>query len=214
VTAQHSSATANWGTPVVGVELARAVLGRIDLDPCSNAYWNERTVKARRFYTGAPGSDGLVEPWSIDGVPGTAFVNPPGDKTGELVRSFWNRLVREWASGEVTAAIWIGFSLEQLVSLQKGTRCTPMDRGFHITIPSSRWAFLQQTEEGGRGVLASSQLSLLADPVVPSLDAPEPGESPSHGNFVTFLPPSEGREHERSLRAWESEIDRLGWARR
>jgi phage N-6-adenine-methyltransferase len=58
-----------WYTPSHVIELARLVLGTIDLDPASSLVANE-TVKAAKIYTVE--DDGLSKPWS-----GKVWCNPP-----------------------------------------------------------------------------------------------------------------------------------------
>ncbi len=108
--ALHLSKSAEHHTPLDIIESARTVMGGIDLDPASSIEFNER-VKATKFYT--KDDDGLTKDWK-----GRVFLNPPGDKSGMLVKKFWRKLVRDYEEGRVDEAIWIGFSLEQLTSLQ------------------------------------------------------------------------------------------------
>jgi hypothetical protein len=89
------------------VELVRTVLGRIDLDPASNAKWNETVVRATTFYdkagayaavaaaasarggvaSPALGSAfGPARPWR-----GRVFLNPPG---GRCDRQGWEVITR------------------------------------------------------------------------------------------------------------------------
>lgn len=109
--ALHSSATPEWGTNPAVVEAGRYVMGGIDLDPCSNGYWNHHLVKATRFYDKE--QDGLKQPWY-----GRVHLNPPGDPSGRDVRAFWERLIKHYTSGEVECAWWVGFNLGQLSQLQ------------------------------------------------------------------------------------------------
>lgn len=109
------------------VEPARHVLGAIDLDPASSARANE-TVKAATYYTKE--DDGLSLPWF-----GRVFVNPPGERTGRLVRRFWQRACEHAiCGGDDAAVLWIGFALGQLRTLQvrlepiRGRACpSPLD---------------------------------------------------------------------------------------
>jgi len=57
-----------WYTPAEYIELAREVMGKIDLDPASNPFAQE-TVKAEQFYT--EDDDGLSQPWW-----GQVWLNP------------------------------------------------------------------------------------------------------------------------------------------
>jgi hypothetical protein len=83
-----------WYTPPEYIAAALRVLGGIDLDPASSAEAN-RTVGATVFLTEA--DQPFVRRWS-----GRVWLNPP---YGGLAGSFVNRLVDEYYTGEVAAAI-------------------------------------------------------------------------------------------------------------
>jgi hypothetical protein len=117
------------------VEAAREVMGAIDLDPASHEEAN-RVVKATRYFTVE--DNGLVQSWQ-----GRIFLNPPGG----LVNEFWGVLVDERmrfqrTGAGVSEAIWIGYSLEQLQTLQQaGAARTPLD--FPMCITKKRIAFVE-----------------------------------------------------------------------
>jgi hypothetical protein len=145
--ALRSKASHEWFTPVPIVEAARTVLrGHIEMDPSSCDLAQER-IQAARYFTAE--HNGLDAHWY-----GTVFLNPPGG----LVREFWCKLAEHWRAGDVTAAIWIGYSLEQLQTLQRFEE-TPLD--FPICFPRRRIAF--DSIDGGR-------------------------KSPTHGNYISCLP--------------------------
>lgn len=153
-----SSASENYGTPLEYCELARYVLGSIDLDPASSSYWNHFGVKARTFYDER--LDGLRQPWF-----GNVFHNPPSNIEKNMrIRQWWDRLFDHYARGEVDAAIWLGFQLGQLQSLQ-GAAGHPLQ--FVNLFPRERMAFLVR---------------------MPGNAAPQPLGSPTHANYVTLLP--------------------------
>lgn len=165
---QHSSESVEHYTPIEIVEAARTVLGGIDLDPASCSTANE-VVKAAAWY--GPGSefgeDGLAEPWL-----GRVFLNPPGGVVPEAHRGcgtksnaalWWAYLAEAWRTGEVDAAIFVGFTLEVLRSTQALDVPQPLD--FPLCVPFSRIAF--DTLEGGRRV---------------------PSSQPTHANVIVFLP--------------------------
>ena len=78
----------HWGTPPIYVKAVRKVLGRIDLDPCSNEF---SVVDARVEYR-LPEHDGLIESWDYK----TIYVNPPygTDKArGTRIRDWLGRCI-------------------------------------------------------------------------------------------------------------------------
>ncbi len=99
---QHSKATNRWGSPSDIVERGRRVMGGIDLDPASEARFDEIVRAGRHYSLLERGEDGLVLPWF-----GRVWCNPPGG----LIRKFWERLLHE---ERVDQAIWVGFSMDQL----------------------------------------------------------------------------------------------------
>ena len=136
---QHLSKTQEHYTPAHVVELAREVLGVIDLDPASCEEANA-TVRAKRIFT--RGDDGLTQPWS-----GRVFLNPPGGTftakrknktdlkpvtppedaayrlrfgTDSRAVGWWRKLEEEWhkPTGGVDEAVFIGFTLELLRATQ------------------------------------------------------------------------------------------------
>ena len=84
-----------WGTPGEYIELARAVMGGIDLDPASNEH-AQRTVQAGRFFT--KDDDGLAQPWT-----GKVWLNPPYSR--RLINRFVTKICAEYLAGNVTEAI-------------------------------------------------------------------------------------------------------------
>ena len=97
---KHSSATAEWYTPREVIDIAREYLnGRIDLDPASCAEANA-IVGAETYYA----ERGLDRPWA-----GHVFLNPPTPP-----RAWWEKLVKEFVSGDVTRAVFLAYSLEQI----------------------------------------------------------------------------------------------------
>lgn len=87
-----SQGTVEWYTPPAIIELARTVLGGIDLDPASNDT-AQRWIQAQTYYTA---DTPLQAPWA-----GRVWLNPPFDDTPAWVA----RLEREFMRGDVSAAI-------------------------------------------------------------------------------------------------------------
>lgn len=154
-----SSESEDYGTPAVYVELARYVFGgTIDCDPASSSYWNHHVVKARTFYDERV--NGLKQP-----LFGSVFHNPPSNRELKLtVRPWWERLVDFYIRGEVDCAVWIGFQLGQLQTLQSAPQ-HPLQ--FFNLFPASRIDFLRR---------------------MPANAAPQPAGSPTHANYITLLP--------------------------
>lgn len=84
-----------WYTPARYVELARTVMGTIDVDPASNDY-AQRTVKAATFYTVE--TNGLDKEWR-----GKVWMNPPYSR--KLIGRFVDKAVEEYRCGRCSEAI-------------------------------------------------------------------------------------------------------------
>ena len=88
--------TIEWYSPPELVEMARSVLGDIDLDPASNKL-AQGWIKAKQYYTQK--DDGLSRQWQ-----GKIWCNPP---YGNLPKKFLNKGLSEYKIGNVTAAIFL-----------------------------------------------------------------------------------------------------------
>jgi hypothetical protein len=165
---KHSSVHVEHYTPVDIVERARRVLGDIDLDPASSHEANE-VVKAKMVYS-KPGSarlpqDGLEQVWF-----GRTFLNPPGGSLRKAERGtrsracrWWIKLCDEWEAGNVTSAIFIGFSVELIQVAQSANALCPLE--FPCCFPKRRIAF--DAMRDGKRVS---------------------GTMPTHANFIVLLP--------------------------
>jgi len=212
VNARHLAVKGDWGTPPEVLDIVREVLGGvIDVDACSSAYWNEHTVHATNFMDGTPNRNGITDSWRWASAPErklTAIVNPPGDPTGEWVKGFWRRLVSEWWTGCIASAVWVGFSLEQLVPLQRAIplnptpglsglfgesvpRLHPMSPLLSIMVPDVRMRFLQRMRDGS---------------------PPRRSDSPSHGNYLVLLHDRHPSVMMHQLRSWKNIGRDRGWA--
>jgi hypothetical protein len=172
--AKLSMENPDWYTPTAIVEAARAVLGGIDLDPASDAEANlviQATTICTEDDSGLylEGETLMYRPWV-----GRVFVNPPGG----MVKPFWNAFVLQWLLGHMTAGIWIGYSLEQLQSLQNGVsdqmertaRVLPTD--YPMCVPEKRLMF-EENDARRESRLAMERVKnqKVAEDIVRRLDA-------------------------------------------
>ena len=138
---QHLSKTNEHYTPAHVVDLARDVLGTIDLDPASCEQANQ-TIRAAHYIDEQ--GNGLIQEWR-----GRVFLNPPGGTlpqgishllgTRSSACGWWRKLMVEQATGRVTAAIFVGFTLEILRSAQGEGWPHPFD--YAICVPAKRLCF-------------------------------------------------------------------------
>lgn len=89
-----SSESSEWYTPQHIIDAALAVLGEVDLDPCSNSHANP-IVPAKMHYTIE--DDGLSLPWH-----GRVYMNPP---YGRKIKQWVKKLCDEIALSHCTSAI-------------------------------------------------------------------------------------------------------------
>lgn len=193
----HSKESVNHYTPAGIIERARDVLGRIALDPASDAFANE-TVQATTFYA----REGLFRNWY-----GPLFLNPPGksDDNPGGASAWWHKLIAEWemarAANHAWSAIFVGFSLEILQTCQSKSYRHPLS--FPTCVPKRRLRFevnatelytdlKRQVEVAELAALPDSVARLTAKlaKVESALKRGErrfPGNSPTHGNFITCV---------------------------
>ncbi|HEX6239985.1 MAG TPA: hypothetical protein VFZ61_03790 [Polyangiales bacterium] len=142
---QHSSASQLWYTPTDVIEMARAVLGGIGLDPASDATAN-RTVKAGIFLTHS-GENFRLWPHGS-----SVWLNPPGGvKKGRCIQEnesvpalFWKALTDYRAEGLLRHAVFLAFSMEALHVTQ---RYAVSMMQFPLCIPSKRLRFVSPDGE-------------------------------------------------------------------
>ena len=101
-----------WYTPAEYVELAREVMGAIDVDPASNVIAQE-TVKAATFYTVA--QNGLAQEWR-----GRVWLNPPYSQPE--IGHFVDKLVAEITACRTVEAIMLTNNSADTAWFQKAAR--------------------------------------------------------------------------------------------
>jgi hypothetical protein len=187
---RHIHRSGRRGTPAEWVEMSRTALGgSIELDPMSEPCFNA-IVRAERIYTEQDDCFTLL--WRARSL----FLNPDGN----VVRGAWRKLTMEIRLGHVCAAIWIGFSMEQL-SLLADEIAHPLD--FSLLVARQRIDFL--TTEPMRAIarVAGAEAELKCGHSVkisakkhqdakelrcPNCEGvPEPLGSPTHANYVVGL---------------------------
>lgn len=170
MSALHSNATPEWYTPAEYVEAARAVMGGIDLDPASCAKANE-TIKAGHFHTKE--DDGLGVRWY-----GRIFLNPPSGR----VRAFWRHLLAEHVADRVEQAIWVGYSLEQIQTLQTDGAGPALSDA--LCFPKARIKFQVSDEDRAR-----MQAVLDAKNDAAGKPRRQWSNSPTHANYIAYVGP-------------------------
>jgi hypothetical protein len=100
LSALQSSESNEWYTPSQYVEAARQLMDEIDLDPASNAYANEKVIRASAYYDIQ--TNGLDKPWH-----GRVWLNPPyGRDSAGSNQEIWTRyLLSQYAQGNTTEAV-------------------------------------------------------------------------------------------------------------
>lgn len=203
---QHSAAAHDWGSARLQIDIGRAVLGHLTVDPFSSPKWNT-VIGAERIITEA--EDGYVTPWIVGApAPGvdegdndaaiarrlrpndnTAWVNAPGDPSGRNIKRAWAALElyhrRGWLGG---GAFWVGFSLNSLQTLQDLARDdgyrSPFWCEFSRCIPESRIAYM----------------------IAPNVES----EQPSQPSWMLLMPSLEKKIAERQRFAFNALAGRLG----
>ena len=125
----------NFYTPPTIVNIARYLMGGIDLDPCSDTQGNI-IVNATQFYS----ADGLSRPWG-----GRCLVNPPGSTTTPGMKrkqgpdAWWDKLIAEFDEGHVTSGFYVSFALDRMQTSQKADGVGILQ--FPTFIPNKRIAY-------------------------------------------------------------------------
>lgn len=168
----HSAADPDWYSPKDYVEAARHVMGQIDLDPASDEKANV-VIQAKTFYTKE--MNGLQKMWN-----GRVFLNPPGG----MVNQFWLKLMDSlWTMSDglkgVEEFVWIGFSLEQLQTLQMIDDGLNTPLTYSMCVPKKRIAFVEnEAKREARLQKCLKEGKTFKEKV-----------SPTHANYVSYHGP-------------------------
>jgi phage N-6-adenine-methyltransferase len=101
-----------WYTPERYIELAREVLGNIDVDPASNDFAQQK-VRASEYYTEE--TNGLNKNWV-----GNVWLNPPYAQPA--IGDFINKIVDEVEAGHVKSAVMLTHNYTDTAWFQKAAR--------------------------------------------------------------------------------------------
>jgi len=126
-----------WYTPPEYVELARLVLGHIDLDPASNEY-AQSWIQAGQYFTQE--NDALFQDWR-----GTVWLNPPYAQPG--MTQFIEKFLEEFDKGDIPAAILLTHNTTETKWFQK-----LIEKSTAICFPSRRIPFVSETGEKAQPV--------------------------------------------------------------
>lgn len=103
-----------WFTPDEYIDLARSVLGEIDLDPATHSLAQEH-IQAAQFFTES--DDGLASEWH-----GRIWLNPPYAQPA--IENFIDKLIAEVDAGHVTEAIVLTHNYTDTAWFQKAARAS------------------------------------------------------------------------------------------
>jgi phage N-6-adenine-methyltransferase len=132
--ARFRSGDDEWYTPAAVIDLARDVLGGIDLDPASNAE-AQKIIRAKRYF--AQTDQGLSRPW-----PGRVWLNPPYSQP--RVAEFVAKLIDERRCGRVTSAILLTNNCTDTRWFHAALECADV-----VTFTRGRIAFCKASGESG-----------------------------------------------------------------
>lgn len=189
--------------------LAPAAMGRaIDLDYASSVYWNQWWDEADRphaFLDGSRGRDVLVEADRRAAAPrlGSGFMNAPGLAGGDMVQQCWGLFEEDHREEKLDSGCWVGFSLEQLGSLQNARERNPLTCGVDdlvtTIVPSRRAHYVVHpeqliaiTKKKQKRREKKSKQWVAEQRLIQRLreradDAPVDAGAPSHLSYVTIL---------------------------
>lgn len=211
----HSAASPDWGTPMLLRRFAACVLrpaamsAAIDLDYASSSYWQswwpDPKDRPHAFLDGSRGKDVLVAVDRDDACArrGSGFFNPPGLGGGEMVQKCWELFEEDHRTKKLGSGVWVGFSLEQLASLQGVGERNPLTTGdedlITTIIPSRRVRYIlhpealialtlkKQIKRDRKSKEWQTEQRLIENLRKRVDDRPVPGLAPTHASYITIL---------------------------
>jgi len=128
--ARLASGNNEWYTPSEYVDLARQVLGEIDLDPATSDAAQDN-IKAINYFT----KGGLEKDWS-----GRVWLNPPYSR--DLIKPFVQKMVDEYQAGRITSGIMLTHDCTDTEWWQKA-----VDAASAVCFPGKRISFIDTVGE-------------------------------------------------------------------
>ncbi len=170
---RHSSISNEHYTPKDIVRLSRKTLGYIDLDPASS-YKANQTIQAFQYYDKE--SNGFTKNWfgriflnppgGWCDLKGAEVIKASGNRPGctatgacglspdhvhdgmqSSAAAWWKKLMTAWLAGNISSAIFLGFSIEILQTTQTSGVRSPLT--FPICYPKQRIKFVREDGEVG-----------------------------------------------------------------
>jgi len=213
--AMHSAASPEWGTPMLlrrfgACVLRPAAMGEaIDLDYASAAYWQswwpDPKDQPHAFLDGSKGRNVLVEADRRAAAPrlGSGFMNAPGIGGGDMIQLCWKLFEEDHRTEKLGSGFWVGYSVEQLGSLQNiGERnplTTDADDLITTIVPSRRAHYVlhpkdliavtrkKQAKREKRSKQWLAEQRLIAKLRDRSDDRPVDAGAPSHLSYISLL---------------------------
>lgn len=154
-----------WYTPAEYADMAREVMGSIDLDPASCDEAN-KVVRASAYYTKE--DDGLTKVWK-----GNLWVNPPYSR--DLMPAFVEKLKQSFINGDVDSAILLSHNntdtawFHSLASVASAI-CFPKKRikfyrGEEIAAPTNGQAFFYLGDNAGAFADIFGSVGFVVEPI-------------------------------------------------
>ena len=160
-----------WYTPAEYADMAREVMGSIDLDPASCDEAN-KVIQATTYYTKE--DDGLTKAWK-----GNLWVNPPYSR--DLMPAFVEKLKQSFINGDVDNAILLSHNntdtawFHSLASVSSAI-CFPKKRikfyrGEDVAAPTNGQAFFYLGEHAGLFADIFGSVGFVVEPMPQEVDA-------------------------------------------
>lgn len=154
-----------WYTPAEYADMAREVMGSIDLDPASCDEAN-KVIQAATYYTKE--DDGLTKPWK-----GNLWINPPYSR--DLMPAFVEKLKQSFINGDVDNAILLSHNntdtawFHSLASVSSAI-CFPKKRikfyrGEDVAAPTNGQAFFYLGDNAGAFADIFGSVGFVVEPI-------------------------------------------------